>query len=138
MDGDGEEIGGVRSAVAEVVFADLASGGEMRDVAIWLGRSTPKEPAPVCWMPEYTVKGEPELMLEMLSSSQPAVTFLPTGAEQLDAVADAGPGPRWGQRVGHIEGGWAFFGVRVEGDSGERRRRWNLTPLVSSMDLPQV
>ena len=90
------------------------------------------------------MKGEPELMLEMLSSSQPSVAFLADGAEEGGAVEMQILRHAEAEAVGHVEGRRAFFGMRIERIL--REPGWNgavdpvppTTWLVSSMDLLQV
>jgi hypothetical protein len=94
-------------------------------------------------MPEKTVKGEPELMLEMLSSSQPPY-FSADGAQQLRAVEMQVLGQAQAEAIGHIEGRRAFFWMRVKGFCGKPEATAPVEPvppitwLVSSMDLLQV
>src|ERR1019366_8462277 len=102
------------------------------------------DPTPVCWMPEYTVNGEPELMLEMLSNSQPSVTFLLMACRKpmlsrCMSWATLRPKP-WA--TSKVDG--PFSGCVSKGFCG---LAWTTAPvepvlpktmLVSSMDLPQV
>ena len=52
MDGDGEEVGGVVDALAEVVLPLCAGGGEMRGWRSGLGGRRRSSRQPVCWIPE--------------------------------------------------------------------------------------
>ena len=74
-------------------------------------------------MPEKTVKGEPELMLEMLSNSQPPVTFLPTGRRKPDAVQVQVLGRAEAEAVCHVERRRTFFRMGVEGILRKARAR---------------
>ena len=61
------------------------------------------------------MKGEPLVMVEMLSSSQPPVTVLPSGLQEADAFPMQILRDAQGEDVGHVEGGRTFFGMGVEG-----------------------
>ena len=90
------------------------------------------------------MKGEPELMLEMLSNSQPSVTFLLTGRRKSHIVQMQVLRQAQAEAVRHVERRWPFFRMRIVRvlagtlSHGARDPVPPITMLVSSIDLLQV
>ena len=136
MDGNGEEIGGVVGALAEVVFADFARGGEMRRGDL-IGPVDAVGARAGLLNAGVDGEGRAGARWRMLRNSQPAVTSAAGITKQSHAIEMQVLRRAEAEGRGRVESGRTFFRVIVEGILGRCSQR-AMTPLLSSMDLLQV